>query len=218
MQPLIHLQDLLRYITGGKVPLGRYPFFKKIGDRPLIFVHIPKTAGSSIARALNLSAPSPAFGIEKHYPAKEICRICGHDIWNEAFRFTCVRNPWARLFSHYNYRTNRGVTSQKGRNWDFNAWGKAVLGQRKLRNFRPQVEWIDVEPGYEEIDRIIRFENLEEEMKAIGNLLGQRIELPHLLKSGSVSNYTEIYDGELRDMVSHIFAGDIERFGYKFGE
>ena len=69
-------------------------------EHKFIFLHIPKNAGTSIAKALNRQC-----GVTEPY---ESFRIHSDDfdkkIWKEYFVFTFVRNPFARMWSQYIYR------------------------------------------------------------------------------------------------------------------
>jgi len=61
----------------------------------IIFSHVPKSAGTSIVKALFDSK-------SRHVP---ILRYAAYDkgLFDSSFKFTVVRNPWARLLSAYNY-------------------------------------------------------------------------------------------------------------------
>jgi hypothetical protein len=91
----------------------------------LIFVHIPKCAGTSIEKALSrvakleLMNPNPIednriqkqslnrvgyiHRLERHLSAIEIRNIVGDIFFEKAFKFSFVRNPYSRLVSFYNY-------------------------------------------------------------------------------------------------------------------
>jgi len=66
-----------------------------------IFIHIQKTAGSSISSALNPFCEESYDSIQ-HWSAVRLKEKFGDDIWNEYFKFSFVRNPYDRLFSWYN--------------------------------------------------------------------------------------------------------------------
>ena len=67
-----------------------------------LFIHINKTAGSSIERALNLRF--------EHKTAMEKRAELGSLRWRRAFKFSFVRNPWDKVASHYRYRVRTNQT------------------------------------------------------------------------------------------------------------
>jgi len=60
-----------------------------------IFIHIPRTAGTNIERAIK-----KVNVLQKHLTIKRAIEIYG-DKWNTYFTFTIIRNPWDRMISHY---------------------------------------------------------------------------------------------------------------------
>src|SRR5690625_2614056 len=62
-----------------------------------IFVHIPKTAGVSVAHSL--------FEIKTAYHVRvsKYQIIFSQDEYNQYFKFAFVRNPWDRLVSAYRF-------------------------------------------------------------------------------------------------------------------
>ena len=55
-----------------------------------IFIHINKTAGTSIGKAIGLP-------IKDHLTAQEVLSRIGKDRWDAAYKFTLVRNPWDKV-------------------------------------------------------------------------------------------------------------------------
>jgi hypothetical protein len=91
-------------------------------SRKFIFVHIHKTGGTSVERALDphlawndlILGGSPfgekiqqpyakRFGLNKHSSVAEIEAVCGSSLLDEYFVFSVVRNPLSRLCSIYNF-------------------------------------------------------------------------------------------------------------------
>lgn len=94
-------------------------------ERNIIFVHIPKTGGSSIEdiiwgpdrrsrteEQLWNARTHPGFnryqsGSPQHLLATHIREEVGYDLFNRCFRFSFIRNPWDRTVSQYVYMKKR---------------------------------------------------------------------------------------------------------------
>ena len=87
-----------------------------------IFVHILKTAGTSICAALDptlrwndvilggtafgeqVNGPyKDRFGLLKHATARQIRAVVGDEVWVSSFTFTIVRHPYTRMVSFYTW-------------------------------------------------------------------------------------------------------------------
>ena len=64
--------------------------------RNFVFIHINKTAGMSVGKALGLK--------KQHLTAGEYKNSLGIRRWNKSFKFIIVRNPWDKVVSHYFHR------------------------------------------------------------------------------------------------------------------
>ncbi len=165
----------------------------------IIFVHIPKTGGSSIERALGIYGVNNSgdnlqvnedilFGQDlQHLTMSNILLRMGHDICDRYFKFAFVRNPWDRALSEYTWR----------RTWDKNVlkmsfadFVKDELSTNlKNNHYRPQIEFIVNDPSRKSdhallVDYVGRFENLRGDFQQVIERcqLGD-LELPHMNKS-----------------------------------
>jgi len=183
-----------------------------------IFIHIDKTAGTSLLNAINPSLTVHSDG--HHYKYKHagidyyIKNLENHC---EYFKFAFTRNPFDRALSkyfHHFYRPTVGtIAEKKASKLNFNEW---VL-QGGLGMFRQQFDYIYMN-GNLGIDFIGRFENLQQDFNIVCDKIGiPHSQLPHVNKSKH-KHYTEYYDDETREIVEQKYAKDIEYFGYKFGE
>lgn len=189
--------------------------------RNFIFIHINKTGGTSI---INITGKP----FRKHMTAKEVIASIGQQKWNAAYKFAVVRNPWDKMVSHYKHNIKTkpstmrigGVTSREM--ISFNDWLACTLGPVKNRkyynrpqHFLPQVEWLKDNHGEIKFDKIIRFESLASDYLQVADVLGLKVELPHL-NSTERTSYRKFYTPETRKLVENWFKDDIELFGYQF--
>jgi hypothetical protein len=181
----------------------------------MIFVHISKTGGTSIARAIG--QPWTV-----HPTAAEIrARVGGH-VWSSKPSFAVVRNPWDRTVSEFHYRLDHGRIS---RNISFEEWISRTLVEKDPafwdgdRWFMPQMRWIS-EPSDSSImivDEVGRFETLDEDFQRFCRVHGIDARLPHLNASQrDPSTYRNFYSSPTRQIVAEWFAEDIAAFEYRF--
>lgn len=181
---------------------------------PFVFIHINKTAGTSIGNAIGLP-------VKNHLTAKEVIARIGQNKWNSVYKFTFVRNPWDKAVSLYEYRRKKDRTKIATRGILFSDWVKITYGEEKdfsyynVKAFQPQVEWLKDNQGNIAMDFVGKFESISEDFKQIAKAIGSDAELPHLNASKRVG-YQSYYDNETRDIIAHWFREDIELFGYEF--
>ncbi|MBM4148632.1 MAG: sulfotransferase family protein [Lentisphaerae bacterium] len=194
-------------------------------EHRFIFVHIPKTAGTSVARAIEKVGGA-------HYPWRPFHKTCaelaGIEIpwatWNAYFKFAFVRNPWDLHLSKYLFvREKRGhplheaVSSMSFR--DFTFWLRdnmaGLNAGDSFRNLR-QVDFVTGADGRLMVDFVGRFERLRDDWNTICKQTGVRAKLPHANRTEHGS-YPDYYDDETRGIVGALYAADVERFGYAFG-
>lgn len=178
----------------------------------VLFVKINKTAGTSVSKAFGL----PPYD---HLTAVQLRRRAGAERWASAYTFAVVRNPWDRVLSQYMFRRGRDEVGGLG----FVDWVAATLRDHRgdvyvdSPLFWAQIDWLVDEDGRIIVDRVCRFERLQEGIDAVCDSAGiDRVTLPHLLATDH-RHYTEYYDDATRRIVEEHSRRDIERFGYRFG-
>lgn len=168
-----------------------------------VFIHIPKTAGISIGRLLAEGLEVERY--EHHLTALETRPLVPN--WNKAFKFTVIRNPWARMVSMY-------LMDSKARFIDYlsHPTARGSFG----RNFPlTQTDFICDKQGQLMVDYVARFEKLEEEWRYISGRLDLPRVLPHT-NQGPVVDYREFYTTETREIVQKKYAQEIAMFEYEF--
>lgn len=197
-----------------------------------IFVHIFKTAGTSVKRALRKYA-MPAWqdkanfvfkrvGIPQfrpnefpnHYTASQIINEIGRAKFDSYFTFAFVRNPWDWEFSHYKYICRNDQHDDHETVVGFPDF-RAYLQWRCDNRYRLQSDYVS-HAGEQVVDFIGRFENLDVDFKTVCEQIGVRNRLPKLNVTRK-SSYLEAYDEVMIDLVRTTFRTDIEAFGYEFG-
>jgi len=73
-----------------------------------IFIHIPRTGGSSIEKCLVGADWWHIDKNTKHLLASQAKKMYS-DYWDDYFKFSFVRNPHSRMISMYNHRNSRSV-------------------------------------------------------------------------------------------------------------
>lgn len=176
-----------------------------------IFVHVPKTAGTSIKNAMN------GYYDELHNPYHSgIFRIkttLSDQIFQSYFKFGTMRNPWDREVSRYAF-------IKKYKNHDrhacvLNGFKDYLLKFNEMGLVNYNLLKIHGNIG---VDYIMKFENLQQDFNIVCDKIGiPRKKIPHDNQTNH-KRYIEYYDDETRELVAQKYAKDIEYFGYKFGE
>jgi hypothetical protein len=183
-------------------------------DKPLLQIHIPKTAGTSLRHAV---LPEP--GDTRHVVAERIPR----KRWDASFKFTFVRNPFDRAVSMYTYHTGRkyrGVLTNRYPNlasMSFDEYVETFLVHQESDLFRPQRDYLVHPESPMPVDFVGRFESLADDFARLRPLIGVEGELPHRLKS-SRRPFCDYYDDATRHSVATVYAADLELLGYAFDE
>jgi hypothetical protein len=196
----------------------------------VLFIHIPKTAGQTIAnyfigldglawedreQYMMFQNGNPVHGPPQiaHLTLDEYYRsdLISDDLIDGAIKFAVVRNPWDRLWSEYNFNWQHIMS------WDefFKYFPEYIYddhatGRDALRHILPQTAFID------DTVEVLKFENLDQDFSAFC----QRHNVPdyglrNSLNVQSIAPFESVYDAQKIKAVSDYYADDIEAFGYE---
>lgn len=211
------LPDGLRYavLVHRRAPLWR--------QSRIVFVHVPKSAGTSINHAL--------YGrFMGHMRAMDIQRWAPSDV--RALPSFCVtRNPWERLVSAYSFAREGTGEGKLAGMWrperyripafrSFETFVKEWLVHQNLSRldgvFRLQRDFICGQDNEILVDHVGRLDNLEPTRDFIRRHCGWAPEFAHTNRSRNIRKYQDYYTPDLRDIVGNIYRDDIELLGYAF--
>ena len=188
-----------------------------------IFVHVQKTAGTSIEMVLRRFDPDAGSHLHdgwRHLHAREIRDVVPPDVWDGYFKFAFVRNPWDRLVSWYHMCVQVPVPNGFCRyvRQNFPTFESFVTGATTgpgEKTTHPQFDYVAGDDGEVIVDFVGRYETLGDDFAQIADRLKLGDVLPRANPS-SHGGYRDYYTTATRDLVGQRFARDVEHFGYRF--
>jgi len=208
--------------------------------RNYIFVHIPKTGGTSLALALEgraaaddiligdtpkarkrrrrLKGTMAAGRLWKHATLADIEGLVSREFIAGAFTFTMVRNPWDRAVSYYHWlreQTFDHPAVHLARSAGFSGFLNARHTRASLRA-HPYGRYMTTAQGIEHCHAFLRLEAFETDAAPLWEHLGFRLDLPCTNVSGRRAGWRSYYSDADAALLAEICAGDIARFGYRF--
>ena len=194
-------------------------------EHKCIFIHIPKAAGTSVKKSLNLGGRGhpPWHYFSTNFPNE----------WKTYKKFTIVRNPWDRMVSAYCYaRMEKSFwhNSQTGLHPDFELLRDKsfeecceMLEQDRQslthESWHSQHLWIAGMLNGKlacAVDYVLRCESLDRDFSRLCEALGKpQTVLPHINKSERML-YKDYYNAKTRSTIARLYATDIELLGYSF--
>jgi hypothetical protein len=201
-----------------------------------LFIHIDKSAGTSIQRVLGPHAylrpdnrlrrrltwlgPLNRLGLYRlvefpqHSHASVVKTCLPPDLYARLFKFAFVRNPWDRLVSRYAQLLRNPENPSRYRHKAEKGF-KAFLEWEIKRNKSHQYPYVCDREGKMILDFIGYYERLEEDFAEVCRRLNVEDKLPQA-NSSKHEDYRSYYDETTRQMVAEHCRRDIELFGYDF--
>lgn len=188
-----------------------------------IFIHVQKTAGSSIEAVLRAQDPAAGSHLvdgSRHVDAVRVREHLGPAIWDSYFKFAFVRNPWDRLVSWYQMciDVREPNAFQRYVREAFPTFESFVMGAttgRGAKTTRNQLDYVTDPTGRLIVDFVGRYENVEADFAVVATRLALAGALPRVNVSRH-GDYRAYYSDATRGIVAERFARDIAAFGYRF--
>jgi hypothetical protein len=190
-----------------------------VKDKDILFIHIPKTGGTSISKWLSNFCNGERLG-PKHGDLFD---------WQTKnhvpqFVFTTVRNPYARLLSYFFYageqikeRINKDKWANKYNQEMIDTYNLGFSNSLNVNNYYPdvimknQVDYFDISS----INYMLRTENLKQDFQQIQQWLCCYEPLP-ILNKGKEVDYRDYYTSKDRKFIEKHFEKDLDILKYTF--
>ncbi|MBT0608440.1 sulfotransferase family 2 domain-containing protein [Aequorivita echinoideorum] len=205
-----------------------------------IFIHIPKTAGTSITNhyfyAKNLDWRVPNYDVLygwcpkrnihlQHATSRQLLELdlITEEIWKSYYKFTFVRNPYDRAYSDYLWMmTDRNVNGSFFEYLNKRGEFESTLKDNSSKYYRGdhlinQTDFFDFS-GIMAMDYIARFEKINLAIRKINKRLNLSEPLTkHFQKNTNRSKYyADFYNEESRLWVYNKYKTDLELLKYRF--
>lgn len=180
-----------------------------------LFVHCPKTAGSSLRQLFQNLDPGMVRFIN-HLTASQGRASIHGETWDRLFKFSVCRHPCEQLVSHY---------CNVARMPDHGHYVRAIR-----EGFSSWLRWKEETPDHRGIcahfmdmpvDFVMRFENLHSDFEILKGRLGMdpAIELPRInVGENKPPRWQDWIVGDDLAYVRDRFSEDFTRFGYELPE
>lgn len=211
-------------------------YIKKIGKPKVLFIWIPKNAGTSIYRSLNASCGMREY-LTSEYAIQSFTnnglatfghmdinllldnKIIKKSFYRKSFKFCVCRNPYDRFVSLSHYMKKKKLIPYQYQPLDLMSDiirkgipEPGILNVDGISQCNRQVEWLK----NIEIDKVLRFENINEEIKELEPILNTEIDLKYLNISSARKTVSMELDSKTIKLIKEYYEEDFLRFDYSF--
>lgn len=215
--------------------------------RNFVFFHIPKTAGTSVSFSLSTlidqaidtrigrkiatdashvdAGFEPGATLKKHASPDELMAVWDQARYDRAFRFAFVRNPFARLFSGFQFLKKTALNPDLAdklpdriKAYDILSFDDAMatIADRKSAHyaFYEQMHWFSPAAKYHFVGRA---EYMDADLARIWRHLAPDVKFPAQRAKLNVSTSHDAWRSmstASRDMIVQHYAQDFARLGY----
>ena len=189
-------------------------------EHKFLFLHLPKTGGTSINKFFNDKFDNNKRDFGHPYLSEYKCNN-----FDDYFKFTIVRNPYDRLVSAFFYmkeysKFQSDINFRKKWKLEHDTFESFVIEKLPVivgnkntrpRHFKPQVDF-----GTAGLDYIGSFVTMQDDMNFICDEIGiDRQDLPHV-NSSNHKRYDEYYNEELLNIVKTLYLEDFNNYEHLF--
>ena len=179
----------------------------RVEDLNITFFHLPKNAGSSIARWLVLCVNGEEYFDDLRHASPLSLKPMFDDF---GWSFCCVRNPWDRTVSWYNFLKGQGKMPISFEEY-MDLIMRGETSAKYIAAVKGQIAFVD------NVDYVLRWENLLEDFKVVQDKVNCHVPLIHINKSRR-TKYTNYYTkDEYINWIGETCADEIARFNYSYG-
>jgi hypothetical protein len=188
-------------------------------DKKVIFIHVPKAAGTSVALSLYGRSIS-------HVSAKKFKKYFSKS-FEENFTFSIVRNPYERLYSAYKFIRSGGTkevptnTKKKYMSDELDSFEKFIvnyISKVDLKNedyvLQPQFWFTHDNDKNQLVNKVCKLENILDFVNYYTKLDPDYVLSHHNMTSNSKTKI-EVYTPEMKELVDKIYFSDFELFNYE---
>ena len=176
--------------------------------KKVLFVHVPKTAGSSIFTYLYRNGLDhwTRTATRRHDSYKQLST--NNFIDDTVFSFSVVRNPYARAYSCFKQHNKTNVSDLSFMEYLTNTKNGEISPETPLLHL-PQYKYVVDESGSIGVTKIYKFENLKELEDDFGTTLTF-----DNVGEYDIEAYNADYTQEAINIVKELYSEDFDLFGY----
>jgi len=189
-----------------------------------VYIHVPKTGGNAVTQMIY---GLPSYSVGGHIPARTFLEY-SPSLFANYFVFATIRDPFERLRSTFHFLKAGGL-SQGDRRWA----KKNLAGLDTFRDFvtaldsekaetrllgevhlRPQSDYLCDASGRLIVNRLVKVENFQREMRAVCEEIGATFSDARLNVTVCDTGWRDHSDSDLKPVVRRLYAKDYEILNY----
>jgi hypothetical protein len=142
----------------------------------------------------------------------------GQKKYDDYYKFTFIRNPWARLLSSYFWRQTLPKKREVLPFFEYIKLAEHTVLNKSFYEFEfgdhfiPQINYIDNNV------EVFRYENLGQGVAAVAKKLNLSIPIIGKKEIKPHDQYWKYYNNQTQNIIKDIYREELERFNFQFGK